>query len=210
MEITVTLKEGAVTLYPPEVNTNLPAGVAVKYGVKLASAIKDAVIDATKAKEIKTALLKAKWKFDGEIGDAMKSPPPDGVVGAHKLKFKIGSTNLAKQVRCHIAGVKAQEGSDVGGGAGTAKDVKKATDELARLAKRFPDDVGIKVGDSHHPKNVIYSLTMGRDKVTASIPHPEDTHIKPGSRKAALTDWKKNMAAFIKFQKENAKEKAKG
>jgi hypothetical protein len=55
MDITVTLKEGSKSIYGPETSNNLPAGVMVKYEIKLASAIKDAVVDSTKAKEIKAA-----------------------------------------------------------------------------------------------------------------------------------------------------------
>jgi hypothetical protein len=202
VDIGVVLKEGAASLHAAETNNNLPGGVAVKYAVKLGAAIKDAVVDATKSKEIKNALNKAKWTFADPVGDSMdmKAPPKD-IGGAHTLTFKIGSETLKKKVRCHIAVPKAAEGSDVGGGAGNTTAVKKATEELGKLKAKFPDSVSIKVGDSNHPKNVVYTLTMGKDNVTASIPHPDDTHVKENSRKRALGDWKKNMAEFVKFHK---------
>src|SRR5690606_10037090 len=105
------------SLYGPEVNTHLPPGIAVKYQVQLGTAIKDAIVEKTKAKDIKIALTKAKWTFAGDITDAMdKDTPPKGLVGNNTLKFKIGNENLPKKVRCNIAGPAAKSGGDEGGG----------------------------------------------------------------------------------------------
>ncbi len=202
MDFTVTLKEGKETLYGPEVNTNLPAGVLVKYCVQLQAAIKKAVVDATKSKAIKNGLASATWKWDsgGPITDAMNMATiNEDAVGKHVLKFKVGSTALAKSVRCQVVGV-AAKGADPAVAA-NAKAVKQATSELASLKGSYGDFVSIKVGDSNHPKNVVYTLTMGEDKVTASIPHHLDTHVKEGSLIRALADWKKNKATFLEYQK---------
>jgi hypothetical protein len=202
MDFTITLKEGKEALYAPEVSNNLPAGVLVKYCVQLQAAIKKAVIDATKSKAIKNGLLTATWKWDSgsPITDAMKMDKiNEEAVGKHVLKFKVGSTALAKSVRCQVVGV-AAKGADPAVAA-NASAVKQATSELASLKGNYGEFVSIKVGDSNHPKNVVYTLTMGEDKVTASIPHPLDTHVKEGSLIRALGDWKKNKETFLAYHR---------
>jgi hypothetical protein len=202
MDFVVTLKEGKEAMHGPEVSNNLPAGILVKYCVQLQTAIKKAVVDATKSKTVKNGLLTATWKWDsgGPITDAMKMDTiNEEAVGKHVLKFKIGSTALAKSVRCQVVGVAAKVADPAV--AANAQAVKQATSELASLKGSYSDFVSIKVGDSNHPKNVVYTLTMGEDTVTASIPHPLDTHVKEGSLIRALADWKKNKASFIEYHK---------
>lgn len=203
MDIEITLKEKSKPLYGPEVSNNLPGGVMVAYVVKLAEAIRRQVVDSTRAREIKSGLSAADWRFAGGIDDSMPAEPPRNVIGTHRLKFRIGKDTLAKTVRCIIQPPKEQ-GPDSAGKANAAA-VRRARKELDEMKRKFPDAVSTKDGDKKHGRNVIYSLTMGEEKLTASLPDPLDTHIKEGSLKAALSDWKKNRSRFIAWMRQQGK-----
>ena len=200
MDITVTIKEGSKSIHGPETSNNLPAGVMVKYEIKLASAIKDAVVDSTKAKEIKAALSAAKWSFSDNIDDAMTLPADKALIATHKLKFKFDGKVLDKQVRCIITGGEAKEKKEPEVKVNNAA-VSEALALLDKMASKFKDDITVKAGDKKHPKARQYVLKVGDEEWSGSIPDPEDSHIKESSRNTAIKDWNKNLKEFLLAKK---------
>lgn len=202
MEITISLKAKQLPLYGPEVSNNLPKGFGVNYGVNLLDEIQSALVASTKAKAIANALKSADWKSEtSAIKNGLKPEPGPGVVGKHTIKFKVDGTALALKPRCLIAAPTATKLEAPTKANGAA--VSKALKELAQLKARYGDIISTKNGDGQHKKNTIYSMQLGDNKITHSIPDPADTHIKEGSKKAALVDWakaKKQLAAYLKTQ----------
>ena len=202
MEITISLKEKKLPLYGPEVSNNLPKGFGVNYGVNLLDEIKSAMVASTKAKAIANALQSAEWKSGtSSIKNGLKSEPANGVVGKHTIKFIVDGTALSSKPRCLIAApssAKLEPPTKANSAA-----VTKALKELKALKAKYGDIITTKSGDGKHKTSTIYSMQLGETKITHSIPSPTDTHIKEGSKKAALVDWakaKKQLAAYLKTQ----------
>ncbi|GGA19963.1 hypothetical protein [Neptunicoccus cionae] len=203
MEISIILKEKKLPLHGPEVSNNLPKGFGVNYNVNLLDEIKSAMVAATKAKAIANALQSAEWKSEtSSIKNGLKSEPANGVVGKHTIKFKVDGTALSLKPRCLIAAPSSDKLEPPTKTNSAA--VSKALKELKALEAKYGSIITTKKGDGQHKTNTIYSMQLGDKKIIHSIPSAADTHIKEGSKKAALVDWakaKKQLSAYLKSQK---------
>lgn len=187
-------------MHGPEVSNNLPKGFGVKLSTNLVDDMKTAMIAATKAKAIKQALSMAVWKSEtSAVKNGLDVAKSGDLVGKHTIKFKLDKAVLSTKPRVLIKAPNAKDAAPAGKVNNAA--LSKARKELDVLLARYPEIISKKVGDKKHKKNWIYSMQIGKKKIMHSLPAPEDTHIKEGSRSAAMADWvkaKKILAAYVK------------